>query len=105
MQTSVVSLKDSTKKRVLNIDDNFWSVVKFIAFYKQLIEIRMINGVSHSFLHYWAYEVINGNDHTEEQKQKVYELENCSYRFSKKSDEFTDWLQSEAIKRDLSLLE
>ena len=104
MQTTIISLKDQTEKLILNVDETFWPLVQFVAFYSQLIEIRMKKGITHRFLHYWAYEVVQGNDdHTEEQRQEVYKFEECSYRFTKDSDDFKNWLYEESKKRDLLL--
>ncbi|WP_432356109.1 hypothetical protein [Sporosarcina sp. A2] len=103
MQTNIISLENPNETRILDVNEEFWSVVNFVAFYSQLIEVRMINGATHSFLHYWAYEVIKDNNHPEEQRQEIYKLEGCSFRFSKDSKEFTNWLYYECKKRDLLL--
>lgn len=103
MQTTVVSLKDRTDVFTLNVNEEFWLMVHFIAFYDQLIEIRMKTGVSHNFFRYWAYKIIQGNDHTDKEKQEIYRHEKCDYRFLEDSDEFIDWLYTESKKRDLVL--
>ncbi|MBO0589608.1 MULTISPECIES: hypothetical protein [unclassified Sporosarcina] len=104
MQSTIISLKDQTDKPTLNVDETFWPLVQFVAYYSQLIEIKMKMGITHRFLHYWAYEVIQSNDdHTEEQRQEIYKFEGCSYRFPKDSDDFIKWLYDESKKRDLLL--
>ena len=104
METIIISLDNQPNRINLNVDESFWPLVQFVAFYNQLIEVKMKNGITHRFLLYWAYEVIQDNeDHTDEQKQGIYKLEGCSYRFSKNSDDFTKWLYDESKKQDLLL--
>lgn len=103
MQTTIISLTDQTNELVLNIDEEFWESVHFVAFYKQLVEIKMKNGTPHRFLHYWAYEVIQKDNHTEEQKKNIYKLEGCNYRFAKDDKDFEKWLYDESNKRELLL--
>lgn len=103
MQTAIISLKDRTNELVLNIDEEFRVLVRFVAFHSQLLEIKMKNGTLHRFLHYWAYEAIQNNNHTEELRQEFFESEGCSYRFSKDNDDFKNWLYYESKKRNLLL--
>jgi len=105
MQTAIVNLEDENERLVLKIDEEFWSMIKFIAFYEQLIEIRMTTGTSHNFLHFWAYEIIKKNNHTEDELKMIYKLEGCQYRFSKNSIEFIDTLYKESNDRGLLLFE
>lgn len=105
METSIVNLENEHEKVVLKIDESFWSLIQFIAFYEQLIEIRMKTGKSHSFLHFWAYEIINNNNHSEEELKIIYKLEGCQFRFSISSTEFIDSLYKEADYRGLLLFD